>query len=91
MSRASVVSEPEVDAGSVVLRVVVENLAEADTGSVFVCRMRGFDDVAVEAFPEGHAPGLSGEDRAAAAEAVKLYALENRERLEALFAQLSRE
>jgi hypothetical protein len=91
MSRASVVSEPEVDAGSVVLRVVVENLAEADTGSVFVCRMRGFDDVAVEAFPEGVAPGLSGEDRALAAEAVKRYALENRERLEAMFAQLVRE
>ena len=91
MSRASVVSEPEIDAGSVVLRVVVENLAEADTGSVFVCRMRGFDDVAVEAFPEGHAPGLSGEDRAAAAEAVQRYALENRERLEAMFAQLARD
>jgi riboflavin-specific deaminase-like protein len=86
---ANVVSEPEIDAGTVVLRVVVENPAGPDTGSVFVCRMRGFDDVAVEAFPEGFAPGSPGEDRAAAAEAVKRYALENRERFEALFAQLS--
>jgi riboflavin-specific deaminase-like protein len=85
---ASVVSEPEIDAGTVVLRVVVENLDDPDAGNVFVCRLRGFEDVTVEAFPEGFAPGSSGENRAAAAEAVKRYALENRERLEALFAQL---
>jgi 5-amino-6-(5-phosphoribosylamino)uracil reductase len=86
---ANIASEPEIDAGTVVLRVVVENPEEGETGSVFICRMRGFEDVTVEAFPEGLAPAASGESRAAAAEAVSRYASENRERLEQMFAVLS--
>ena len=91
MSQATVVSEPEIDSGAVVVRVVVENASDVDdddTGSVFVCRLRGFDDVAVETFPEGQAPGLSGEYRATAAQAAQQYALDNRERFEELFARL---
>ncbi|HEX7672435.1 MAG TPA: hypothetical protein VF395_22730 [Polyangiaceae bacterium] len=86
---ANIASEPEIDAGAVVLRVVVENPDEGETGSIFVCRMRGFDEITVEAFPEGLAAAASGESRAAAAEAVNLYASENREKLEGMFAALS--
>jgi riboflavin-specific deaminase-like protein len=88
--KANIASEPEIDAGTVVLRVVVENPDEGETGSVFVCRMHGFEDVTVEAFPEGLAAAASGESRAAAAEAVHQYAIENRERLAGLFAALEK-
>ena len=68
--------------------ILVEDTEVEDTGEVFECRLRGFDDVAVDTFPLGRTPSSEGEYRAIAAETARELALGNREKFEALFAAL---
>jgi hypothetical protein len=88
MRQVSVVGEPEIEDEAVVLRVVVEDPALADEGGVFVCRMRDYGTIAVEAFPRGLTPSSDGEFRVEAAHVAMRHALENREQFDALFAKL---
>ena len=88
MRTSSVVDEPEFDGQAVILRVVVEDPDVGEEGGVFVCRMTGYDDVAVESFPLGNTPSSDAESRVDAAAAARRYALENREQFDALFASL---
>src|SRR5882672_3963823 len=89
MKRVSVVSEPEIDGGAVVLRVIVEDEALPDQGGVFVCRMKDYGSITVERFPRGQTPSSEGEDRVEAAAAAMRHALDNRDQFDALFARLA--
>jgi hypothetical protein len=91
MKTAAIVGEPEVDAGTVVVRVAVEDTVDADAGGVFLCRMRDYGSVAVESFPPGQTPSSSGADRVEAAAAAMRYALDNNVQFDALFASLPRD
>jgi hypothetical protein len=88
MKHAVVESEPEIEDDAVVLRVVVEDPAAEDSGGVFVCRLRGFGNIAVERFPRDQAPVADGRLRAMAAITAVKYALENHDLFEALFVKL---
>ena len=89
MKTTAIVGEPEVEGDVVVLRVVVEDPAETDSGGVFLCRMKDYGTISVESFPVGQTPSSRGEDRVDAAAAAMRYALENRNRFDALFAEIS--
>jgi hypothetical protein len=88
MIRSSIASEPEIEDGRVIVRVVVLDTEVEDTGEVFVCHLRTFDDVNVDTFPRGQTPSSPGEYRAIAAEAARQFALANREQFEELFAKV---
>jgi hypothetical protein len=90
MNRCSIVGEPAIDEGAVVLRVFVMDSAKETTGRIVVCRLTGFDEMIVETFPKGAAPHEGGEYRAEAAEFAKEYAEQNLERFEQLFQELAR-
>jgi hypothetical protein len=85
MKTTSIVGEPELENGTVVLRVSVEDPAEPTAGGVFVCRLTDYASVSVETFPAGQTPSSSGEDRVEAAAAAMRYALENQSQFDALF------
>ena len=87
MIQTSIASEPEIEDGRVVLRVIVEDTDVEDTGQVFVCHLRAFDDVIVDTFPKGQTPSSPGEHRALAAETAREFAVANRTQFEALFAK----
>jgi len=89
MIRTSIASEPEIGDGRVIVRVVVLDTDVEDTGEVFVCHLRSFDDVTVDTFPQGQTPSSAGEYRAIAAEAAREFALANREQFEELFASVA--
>lgn len=89
MIRTSIAAEPEIEDGRVVLRVVVEDTDVEDTGEVFVCHLRAFDDVVVDTLPKGQTPSSAGEYRAVAAETAREFAAANREQFEQLFATLA--
>jgi hypothetical protein len=88
MKNAVVEGEPEIEDGSIVLRVVIEDPEAEDSGGVFICRLRGFGDVAVERFPRDQAPISDGRLRAIAAIAAMQHAVENHDAFESLFAEL---
>ena len=89
MLRSSIASEPEIEDGRVIVRVVILDTDVEDTGEVFVCHLRTFDDVAVDTFPKGQTPSSPGEYRALAAEAARDFALANRAQFEELFAKVA--
>lgn len=88
MRQISVVSEPEIEDDAVVLRVVIEDPSQEDSGGIFVCRLRGFGNVTVERFPRDQAPSADGALRAAAAVAAMEHAVSNNDAFQALFAKL---
>jgi hypothetical protein len=89
MRTTVVVGEPEIEGDVVVLRVAVEDAAETDSGGVFLCRMKDYGTISVESFPAGQTPSSRGEDRVDAAAAAMRFALENRNRFDELFAEIS--
>jgi len=91
MKTAAIVSEPELDAGAVVVRVAVEDTVDADSGGVFLCRMKDYGTISVESFPSGETPWSSGADRVEAAAAAMRYALDNQTQFDELFASLPRD
>jgi hypothetical protein len=90
MSRCSIVDEPTIEEGAVVVRVIVTDPAVENTGRVFVCRMTGFDAMTVEAFPRATTAHEGGEYRADAAAFAKQHAEANLDRFEELFEELAR-
>jgi hypothetical protein len=88
MRTASVVSEPELEDGAIVLRVVVEDPALEDPGGVFVCRLKDYGTITVETFPRGQTPSSDAEHRVEAAAAALRHAIDNRDQFDALFARL---
>jgi len=88
MEHAVIESEPEIEDDAVVLRVVIEDPAAEDSGGVFICRLRGFGNVAVERFPRELGPAPYGKLRAIAAIAAVRYAVEHHDVFETLFAKL---
>ncbi len=89
MPSVSVVGDPEIEDGAVIVRVIVEDPTRADDpGGIFICRLTAFDEVAVETFPRGQTPSSDGEHRADAAEAALKFARSNREQFKELFAKL---
>jgi hypothetical protein len=90
MSRCSIVDEPVIEGDAVVVRVIVTDPNVEDSGRVFVCRLTGFDEMTVEAFPRDRTPHEGGEYRAEAAEFAKEYAEKNLDRFEELFEELAR-
>jgi hypothetical protein len=91
MKTAAIVGEPEVDAGTVVVRVAVEDTVDTDAGGVFLCRMKDYGSVAVEPFPFGDTTSPSGADRVEAAAAAMRYAVDNSAQFDALFASLPKD
>ena len=90
MKTAAIVGEPEIDAGTVVVRVAVEDAADSDAGGVFLCRMKDYGTIAVESFPPGQTTLSSGADRVEAAAAAMRYAIANTSQFDALFEALPR-
>jgi hypothetical protein len=85
-----VVDGPSIEDDAVVLRVVVEHPEDEDSGVVFVCRIRSFDDMTVEPFPLGPTPILEGQYRAEAARTAQLFINDNVDDFERLFEELGR-
>ncbi|HTM43976.1 MAG TPA: hypothetical protein VL137_03420 [Polyangiaceae bacterium] len=88
--RSAVVDGPSIEDDAVVLRVVVEHPEAEDSGVVFVCRVRSFDDMTVEAFPLGQTPTLEGDYRAEAARTAQSFIDDNVDEFERLFEELGR-
>lgn len=89
MSHCSIVDEPKIEEGAIVVRVILEDPAAEDSGRVFVCRMTSFDDMTIETFPKGNAPGASGDERAEVAEFVRDYTGERLDYFSRLFEELA--
>ena len=89
MRTTAVVGEPEIEGDVVVLRVIVEDTGDSNSGGVFLCRMKDYGSISVETFPVGQTPSSQGEDRVDAAAAAMRYALDNQNRFDSLFAQLA--
>ena len=82
--------EPAIEDDAVVLRVVVIDPQIEDSGRVFVCRMKAFDDLVIEAFPRESTIQEEGEYRANAAEFAREYAEANLDTFERLFEEVAR-
>jgi hypothetical protein len=90
MDTCSIVGEPGIEDGAVVVRVLLQDPSAENSGRVIICRMTGFDAMSVETFPAGQTPHEEGEHRAEAAEFARRYAETHLALFEGLFEELAR-
>jgi hypothetical protein len=83
MTECVVTTPPAIEDGCVVFSIVHNN-----TGRVFRCEMRDFDDVNITGVPRGATPWADGEIRAQVAEAALEHAQNNHKEFRGLFEQL---
>ena len=88
--RCSVVDGPKIEDDAVVLRVVVQHAEVEDSGAIFVCRLKNFSDMTVEAFPPEQTQQTDGEYRAEAARGAQAFVDSNVDEFERFFEELTR-